>query len=338
MWFRRLLGRAEAESRGAERELRDALLAVLDGDLERAESALVRAAQRESVAVDAHLAIGRLFRRRGELGRAIRVHQSLLLRRDLSPEQSLAALADLGEDFRLGGFAPRAIASFEEVLARAPDHRRTLEVLPELLAEAREHRRALGLLRRRERRAGRRSGPAEARLLVRIAREARLAGELGTARRSLRRALRRDSGCAEAWLERGELLQQRERPRAAIAAWKRALALRPELAPQIHPALIALCARCGRERELETWLERELELRPDDREARRALAQLLAARGELDRALAELERLLEAGGDLALRALRGKILLGGAREREALAAFGELLAWLERAPAGGAAP
>lgn len=333
MWFRRRLGRRGEESRGAERELREALLSVLDGDLERAESALVRAAQAEAAAVDAHLAIGRLFRQRGEIGRAIRVHQSLLLRRDLTPEQSLAALSDLGEDFRRGGFALRAIASFEEVLAREPDHPKVLAVLPELLAGAREHRRALALLRRRERRAGRPSGPAEARLLVRIAREARSAGKLGTARRSLRRALRRDPGCAEAWFLRGELLQARERPRAAIAAWKRALAIDPELAPRVHPELIAAHAAAQRERELQSWLESELERRPEDAAARCALARVLAERGELGRALAELERVPSEAKGLAQRLLRGRLLLRSAREQEALAAFAELLDWLERVPA-----
>lgn len=333
MWFRRRPGRRGEASRGAERELREALLAVLDADLERAESALVRAAQSESAAVDAHLAIGRLFRQRGEIGRAIRVHQNLLLRSDLTPEQSLAALADLGEDFRRGGFTPRAIASFEEVLARDPDHRKVLELLPELLAGAREHRRALGLLRRRERRAGRRSGPAEARLLVGIAREARAAGKLGTARRSLRRALRRDPGCAEAWFLRGELLQERERPRAAIAAWKRALALDLALAPRAYPALIAAHATAQRERELQSWLEGELERRPDDAAARCALARVLAERGELGRALAELQRLPAQADGLVPRVLRGRLLLRSAREKEALAAFAELLDWLERAPA-----
>ena len=71
-----------------------------------------------STAVEAHLALGRLYRMRGEVGRAIRVHQNLLLRSDLAREHMQTALEDLAEDFRQGGFLQRAIASYEEVLAR----------------------------------------------------------------------------------------------------------------------------------------------------------------------------------------------------------------------------
>jgi lipopolysaccharide biosynthesis regulator YciM len=334
LWFRRLFGRRAPPFLDADRALRDALLAVLAGDLAAAERALVRASQSPEASVDAHLAIGRVFRQRGEIGRAIRVHQNLLLRNDLTRDQHTAALADLAENYREGGFHPRAIASYEELLAREPDHPKGLASLPELLAGAREYRRALALLRRRERRAGRRSGPAEALLLVRIAREAHAAGKSGTARRSLWRALRRDPSCAAAWRLRAEWLSERGRERAAIAAWKRALALAPEQAGEMHAALIAATARAKREREHQLWLEQELSLRPDDVAARCALARVLAERGDIDRAIAELGRISAPMAGLEVQALRGRLLLRGAREQEALAAFAALLDTLERAEAG----
>jgi lipopolysaccharide biosynthesis regulator YciM len=314
--------------------MRDALHAVLAGDLAAAELALVRASQSPEASIDAHLAIGRLFRQRGEIGRAIRVHQNLLLRSDLSRDQHTAVLVDLAENYRAGGFQARAIASYEELLARDPDHAQGLASLPELLAGARDYRRALALLRRRERRAGRRSGPAEALLLVEIAREAHAAGKSGTARRSLWRALRRDPSCAPAWRARAEWLSERGRERAAIAAWKRALALAPEQAHEIHAELIAATARAKRDREHQHWLEQELEARPDDVAARCALAKVLAERGELGRALAEVGRIPLRDADRTPRLLRGRLLLRGAREKEALAAFAELLDWLERGASG----
>jgi lipopolysaccharide assembly protein B len=91
--------------------IRAALLAVLDGEHERAEELLTAAVGLESSGSEAYLALGRYYRMRGEIGRAIRVHQNVLLRRDLDPEQTVAALEDLARDFRQGGFLQRAIAS-----------------------------------------------------------------------------------------------------------------------------------------------------------------------------------------------------------------------------------
>jgi predicted negative regulator of RcsB-dependent stress response len=102
----------------------------------------------------------------------------------------------------------------------------------------------------------------------------------------------------------------------------------------MHAALIAATARAKREREHQLWLEQELSLRPDDVAARCALARVLAERGDIDRAIAELGRISAPMAGLEVQALRGRLLLRGAREQEALAAFAALLDTLERAEAG----
>src|SRR5262247_1976826 len=142
-WLPRAWRRTPPQSTDA--ALRGALLAVLARDLERAEALLSEVVRRDAKAVDPYLALGRLYRRRGEVGRAIRIDQNLLLRSDLSPEQTLAALEDLAEDFRQGGFLQRAVASYEELLARDSRHRGALRALVTLLASIREFPRAIEL-------------------------------------------------------------------------------------------------------------------------------------------------------------------------------------------------
>ncbi len=53
-------------------------------------------------------ALARLYRQQGEFGRAIQLHQNLLLRRDLDAEQRIEVLGELAEDFRKAGFLRRA--------------------------------------------------------------------------------------------------------------------------------------------------------------------------------------------------------------------------------------
>jgi lipopolysaccharide biosynthesis regulator YciM len=314
--------------------VRAALLAVLARDLERAEALLSEVVRRDVNAIEPYLALGRLYRQRGEVGRAIRIDQNLLLRSDLSSEQTLAALEDLAEDFRQGGFLQRAIASYEEVLARDSRHRGALRALVILLAHVREYPRATLLARRlaRLRRPGDPDdAPDEAELLVRSALSARAEGRSADARKLLGRALRRDRKRIGAWVALGEVEAERGRAKAAIAAWSRVPALDRRAAAQVYPRLAASYAALGRSAEYEALLQRLLEERPDDPHARQALAQALAARGETEEAIASMRRLLERDpDDLAVRGALGRLLLSEQRETEALKEYAELLDILER--------
>jgi lipopolysaccharide assembly protein B len=67
--------------------------------------------------VETHLALGSLFRRRGEVDRAIRVHQNLIARPNLSTEQRVEALLALGQDYLRAGMLDRAERIFLEVVS-----------------------------------------------------------------------------------------------------------------------------------------------------------------------------------------------------------------------------
>ncbi|MBW2541981.1 MAG: tetratricopeptide repeat protein, partial [Deltaproteobacteria bacterium] len=139
-----------------------ALLSVLDQDLDRAEDALVRAVRIDADGIESYLALARLYRMQGEVGRAIRVHQNLLLREDLSKEQRLTALADLGEDFRQGGFKERAIACHEDVMAADKRDLKSLRALVQLYAETGKYQEAIEHSRRLTRLEGGERGEKEA--------------------------------------------------------------------------------------------------------------------------------------------------------------------------------
>jgi lipopolysaccharide biosynthesis regulator YciM len=331
-WLPRAWRRSEPQSTDA--ALRGALLAVLARDLERAEALLSDVVRRDAKAVEPYLALGRLYRLRGEIGRAIRIDQNLLLRSDLTREQTLAALEDLAEDFRQGGFLQRAIASFEEVLARDSRHRGALRALVSLLASVREFPRAIELARRvaRLRRPGEpEDRPSEAELLVQSAQAAQAEGRHGDARKAVRRALRSDAKNVDAWIVLGELEAERGKTQAALAAWAKVPALDRRSGPRVYPRLEATYAALQRSREFETYLEELLRERPDDPHARFAWAHALAARGEIEEAMGAMRHLLERDpDDLAVRGALGRLLLAEQREAEGLKEYGELLDVLER--------
>ena len=134
-WLARAFGGGARGSRDLDSEVCSALLSVLDQNLDGAEEALTRAIRSNADGIESYLALARLYRMRGEIGRAIRVHQNLLLREDLRKEQRLMALAGLGADFRQGGFEDRAIACYEDVLLDDKRDLKSLRALVQLYAQ-----------------------------------------------------------------------------------------------------------------------------------------------------------------------------------------------------------
>jgi lipopolysaccharide biosynthesis regulator YciM len=331
-WWRRAFGRGRRAPETADRALRGALLAVLDRELDLAERLITSAVQLDSTGVEPYLALARLYRMRGEIGRAIRIHQNLLLRSDLDPEQTVAALADLAADFQRGGFLQRAIASWEEVLAHDPKHERALLALVSLLADVRDFPRAMAMAKRLAKLSGAAVGglPSEADLLVASAEHAHAEGRSDEARKAAKRALRRDPRSVRGWIALGEIEAERGRTKAALAAWSQVPAIDRRAGARVYPRLEATFAALDRAREFEAWLEARIAERPDDPHARLALARTLAARGAADDALSALRGLLERDpDDLEARATLGRILVSEGRDAEAAKAFAELLDVLE---------
>jgi lipopolysaccharide biosynthesis regulator YciM len=330
-WLSRAFGGDARAPRDVDTALRSALLAVLDRDYDRAEALLTTALRLDSRAVEPYLALARLYRLRGETGRAIRVHQNLLLRLDGSSPHALAALEGLAGDFHQGGFLRRAIATYEELLERAPRHPRALALLPRLHADSRDFGRAIELARRHARAAGTDPGAAEADLRVKMAEAAQAEGRSDDARRAIKRAIRCNKRLARAWLVRGNLEAERGRSKAALAAWIRVPALDRRLAAEVYPKIEATYAALGRPRDFDEQLRRRLAEAPDDAEARLALAHTLAARGEIDAALSELRGLLERDAEHAgARTALGRLLLSERRDAEAVREYRRLLDLVER--------
>jgi len=65
--------------------------------------------------IETHFALGSLYRRRGEVERAIRIHQNLLARKELPPEHREQALLALAQDYLRAGVLDRAEGLFQQV-------------------------------------------------------------------------------------------------------------------------------------------------------------------------------------------------------------------------------
>lgn len=88
---------------------------LLNEQPDRAIDAFIEVAKLDPETVELHFALGSLFRRRGELERAIRVHQNLLQRTDLPERQRDQALHELAHDYLKAGMLDRAEDGFQRL-------------------------------------------------------------------------------------------------------------------------------------------------------------------------------------------------------------------------------
>jgi len=88
---------------------------LLNEQPDRAIDAFVEVAKLDPETTELHFALGSLFRRRGEIERAIRVHQSLLARADLPTEEREHALHELAQNFLKAGMLDRAENLFKQL-------------------------------------------------------------------------------------------------------------------------------------------------------------------------------------------------------------------------------
>jgi lipopolysaccharide biosynthesis regulator YciM len=316
-----------------QRAWRRAIRAAVERDWRAAETWLERIVEADSGDLQAYHALARLYRDQGAVGRAIRMHQNLLLRSDLGRAGRADALRELARDFEAGGYVERAAATYEELLGETPRDAEVLERLVSLLHAQREYPRALALVRRLRRRDRARGTALEVAILLDQADALHASGDHDGARAAIKRCLRRDRSCGAAWTILGRLEAERGRGARALAAWKRGALADAEAAVDLYPKIAAGYAAQGRPETFEEFLQSILQERPFDHAARIALARNRASHGQVGRAVEELSRAIEvAPHELALRTELGRQLLASGQEGEALKAYAALLDELDRGP------
>jgi lipopolysaccharide assembly protein B len=182
-------------------------------------------------ALDTYLALGALFRRNGDLSRAIRLHRNMLVSRVLDPARRGEVELELAQDYRRSGMLSEAA----ELLApRAATGREAAEALREVRADQ-------GLWREAAALQAALPGPGSARLrshlLAAAARAELAAGQAGPARATAGEAFEADMECADARLARAEALAAGGEPERALDDVVEALRLQPGNALLALPAL-----------------------------------------------------------------------------------------------------
>ena len=102
---------------------------LLNEQQDQAIDAFIQAVQQDPDTSELHFALGSLFRRRGEFDRAVRVHQHLLARSDLSRQEHERAQSALAYDFLKAGLLDRAEEGFAKLKHTAHNQEAQLALL-----------------------------------------------------------------------------------------------------------------------------------------------------------------------------------------------------------------
>ncbi len=89
---------------------------LLSNQQDKAVDLFLDMLKEDTSTVEAHLTLGNLFRSRGEVDRAIRIHQSLMESASLTYEQRLLAVQQLGRDYMAAGLYDRAEDMFAQLV------------------------------------------------------------------------------------------------------------------------------------------------------------------------------------------------------------------------------
>lgn len=178
---------------------------LVNQDPDQAIAAFVKAVEVDDGTVELHLTLGSLFRKRGEVDRAMRIHENLLARPNLKPLYLNQARFELAQDFSAAGVIDRAEALFKELVAQGMFLQPSLEHLLALYEQVRDWRQALEAARQLEAVKSSSLRPLVGQYYCELAEAARGRKDLPEALRLAGRALSEHPECVRASLLQGAL-------------------------------------------------------------------------------------------------------------------------------------
>lgn len=303
---------------------------LLSDNPDAAIEELTRVVQVNTETIGTYFALGALFRRKGELERALRIHQNILLRPGLPEATRAQARFELALDYRKAGMlaqAKEALGQFVADPAAAPERiAEALGLKRDLHIEAGEWAEAVDDERALMKETGADEGHVLAHLLTGLGRAQIAAARLDDAQGALKEALRIDPDCVDAHLAAADLAIKRGQLKIARKHFDSAVERLPEAIGLAYPGLSDLYFHDGRYEELGEYLRGFVGRFPDVPQLRLALARYLRKRGLTDRAVEELRVALDLDPHFHdARQELGRILLEENMDTELRRQFEELL-------------
>jgi len=255
---------------------------LTEHQVDQAIEELTAATSTDTDALEIQMILGNLYRQKGQVARAITVHQALLQRTNLTRLEHAYVLLCLGLDFRHGGFVDRALEAFQEVVQLDPENRYALVNLQKLHEDQQQWSDAERVRAQIARIDGHRHAENQqilGFLRNQLGTETVRGGDTVAASAMFREAIDIDPKTAPAYLNLGDMHLERGDTAAAIAAWEKLVETIPERAYLAYERLERAYKASGSPQRFVALCQQLIARNPQDWRARLALSRHYAVAG-----------------------------------------------------------
>ncbi len=221
---------------------------------DKAVDVFIKLLEVDSDTVETHLALGSLFRRRGEVDRAIRVHQNLIARPQLAKQHRLHALSELGQDYLRAGVLDRAERLFLELVEGGEVDQSSLHFLLHIYQQEKDWQKAIEMAQKLLA-FGEPMHAIIAHYYCELAEQTIEKGRITQAQPYLKRAQAIDHACVRASLIRARIESEAGQYKEAIRCYRYIIDQDPDYISEIVTPLTECFQKMGAEDKLVAYLE-----------------------------------------------------------------------------------
>ncbi len=213
--------------------------------------------------IETHFALGSLFRRRGEIDRAIRIHQNIIARPDLASEQRDQALFSLAKDYLKAGLLDRAENMFTRLSQGSRYQVEALENLTRIYEQEKEWEKAIAAGQQLELLGGRSLALQIAHYYCELAEAAAVAKDYAAARQHVKQAQAGRPRTLRGALTRAHIAQETNDNKTALRLYHRIIDEHTYLIAEALPEIVAIYERENAMGDLEKAFRQMLKKNPE---------------------------------------------------------------------------
>ena len=298
---------------------------ILSNDHDQAIEEFTKSVQVNSDTIETHVALGNLYRSKGDIDRAIRIRQNIILRPNIDEQIKFRALFDLGLDYRKGGILNRALETFLDVLKEQPSNLETLEEIEKIYEEMKDWENVYSIRQKIARLVNGDHNHVLAHHQTEMGKIYQDKEDFSSAKSCFKKAIYIHEGCVDAYLHLGDLYFSKQEYKKAIATWKKVVKVAPRFTFLAYRRLEGAYSKMENLKPVEDFLKECAQL-DSDAFTHLALARYLYNEHDYAGALKEIENALDLDPSFwEARRFLGEILLELKKDEEALDAYRDLI-------------
>jgi lipopolysaccharide assembly protein B len=235
---------------------------LLNEETDKAVDIFIKMLEVDSSTVETHLAVGKLFRRRGEVDRAIRIHQNLIARPQLEKIYREQSLYELGQDYLSAGMLDRAERIFLELVNAKSHSARALNALLDIYQQEKDWENAVSTAIKYEDVTRQNMQPVIAHYYCELAEIAYHKNEHEKTTNYVEKAITADHSCVRASLLQAKVLIEQNDFKTALNSLKKIKEQNPDYLSESIELLASCYEKLNEEDKLVVYLKNLLDEYP----------------------------------------------------------------------------